>query len=108
MNTRELDTLPATNKWWARQDANRLNLKWEPTYAESQKLKASRVRGCLDLVYGSKGVHINFREKWIAIKVDRPVIRDRRNLQLLESDWEREGIIRRTTAQGVIYRIPRS
>ena len=107
MKTRELDTQPASNKWWAKKDANLLNLRWESTYSESQKLKASRVRGCLDLVYGSRGVHINFREKWIAVKVDRPVIRDRKNLIALENDWESQGILRRDTPQGIIYRIPR-
>jgi len=107
MNTRDLDTQPATNRWWAAKDANRLNLRWEPTYSEQQKIKASRMRGCLDLVYGNRGVHVNFREKWIAVKVDRAIVRDRVNLRLLETDWAQEGIERRDTAQGVIYRIPR-
>lgn len=107
MHTKELDTLPATNKWWARQDARMTDLKWQSTYSEQQKLKASRMRGCLDLVYGSRAIHVNFRQRFIAIKVEGAVVRDRKNLELLRQDWAQQGIVGRETAQGVIYRIPR-
>ena len=108
MYTRDLDTQPSTNRWWARQDANLLNLRWEPTYSERQKTQASQMRGCLELCYGYRDTHINYRERFIAIKVDRPVVRDRIMLRQLESDWAARGVERRTTAQGVIYRIPRA
>lgn len=107
MRSRDLDTRPALNKWWASKDATLTNLKWESTYSESQKLKASRMRGCLDLCYGNHAIYINYREQFIAVKVDRPVVRDRRNLSLLETEWSADGIERRQTAQGLIYRIPR-
>jgi allophanate hydrolase subunit 1 len=108
MYSRDLDTQPATNRWWANRDANRVNLRWEPTYSEAQRVKASQMRGCLDLVYGNRAIHVNYRERFISIKVDRAVVRDRTNLRLLEADWAREGIERRQTAQGIIYRIPRA
>lgn len=107
MYSRDLDSRPAPNAWWARKDANLLNLKWESTYSERQKLKASQMRGCLELCYGYRDTHINYRERFIAVKIDRPVVRDRSMLSLLEKDWTAQGIERRTTAQGVIYRIPR-
>ena len=47
-------------------------------------------------------------ERFVAIKVDRAVVRDRGMLRTLESDWAAEGIERRQTAQGIIYRIPRA
>lgn len=108
MHTRDLETRPAPNAWWARKDANLLNLRWEPTYSERQKTQASQMRGCLELCYGYRDTHINYRERFIAIKVDRAVVRDRRMLALLEQEWTQRGVERRTTAQGVIYRIPRA
>ena len=108
MHTRDLETRPAPNGWWARKDANLLNLRWEPTYSERQKTQASQMRGCLELCYGYRDTHINYRERFIAIKVDRAVVRDRRMLALLEQEWTQRGVERRTTAQGVIYRIPRA
>ena len=108
MYTRDLDTQPATNRWWARRDADLLNLRWEPTYTERQKIKASQMRGCLELCYGYRETHINYRERFIAIKVDRAVVRDRIMLRTLEKEWTDSGVERRTTAQGVIYRIPRA
>lgn len=108
MQYKYLETESAPNKWYARRDARMTDLKWESTYSEQQKLKASRMRGCLGLVYGHREIHVNYRKGFIAIKVDRPVVRDRKNLALLEADWEREGITSRGTAQAMIYRIPRA
>lgn len=107
MQTKELDTQPAYNGWWAARDARMRSYACESTYSEEQKLKASRVKGALDLVYSAREIHVNYREKFISIKVEKPVVRDRKNLKLLEEDWTQDGITRRDTAQGIIYRIPR-
>jgi len=61
----------------------------------------------LELCYSAKRFYINPRGKFITIKIDNPRVKDRRNLDLLESDYELEGITKVTTAQAVIYRIPK-
>jgi hypothetical protein len=61
----------------------------------------------LEMVYNAKGIHINPRGKFIAIKVDQPQVRDRKNLALLEKDYELLSITKVVTEQGVTYRIPK-
>jgi hypothetical protein len=74
-------------------------------FSDAQKLQAERMRLALELCYAAKGFHVNPREKFISIKVDKPQIRDRKQLRLLESDWAEQGIVKIATAQGVTYRV---
>jgi hypothetical protein len=39
--------------------------------------------------------------------VENPRVIDRYNLELLEGDYEKQGITKVVTAQGVTYRIPK-
>ena len=107
MNVRELDTLSAPNKWFAARDARMRNYAMSSLYNEVEKLKAQRIKMGLELVYNSKEIHVNYRAKFIAIKIDNPAVKDRKNLRLLESDYDKQGIVKRKTAQGIIYRIPK-
>ena len=75
-------------------------------FTEKEKIRAERMKLILDLCYYTTGVHINFRKKFVAIKVEAAEQRDRKLLNELESAWEKEGITKHTTAQGIIYRIP--
>ena len=61
----------------------------------------------IEKVYTAKGVHINPRGKFIAIKVDQARVRDRKMLALLEKDYELLSITKVVTEQGVTYRIPK-
>lgn len=61
----------------------------------------------LDLVYANRGIHVNYRQKFITVKVDQARVKDRRNLDLLEQEWEAKGVRKCSSAQGVIYRIAR-
>ena len=108
MNSKELDTKPASNAWWAARDARMRNIAMSSHYSEHQKLQASRMAGALDLVYTNRDIHVNYRQQFITVKVDGARVKDRRNLDLLEADWAELGIKKRVTDQGVIYRIPRA
>jgi hypothetical protein len=61
----------------------------------------------LELCYSARAFYINPRSKFITIKIENPRVRDRANLELLEADYEREGVAKVVTAQAVIYRIPK-
>ena len=107
MNTRELDTQAAPNKWWAARDARMRNFAMSTKYTDAQKVQAERMRLGLGMVYSTaKEIHINFRKRFIAIKIEQPTVRDRKNLALLEADYTRAGIVKKVTAQGIIYEIP--
>ena len=76
-------------------------------FSDAQKLQAERMQLAIDLVYSSRGVHVNYRKTQITIKVDQPRVRDRRMLALLEQDWTGAGVVKRVSDQGINYRIAR-
>ena len=107
MQHKDLDTQAATFKWFAARDARIKSYAQSTSYTEQAKLRAERMRGALELCFVHNEVHVNYRQRFIAIKVDGAEVRRKKDLALLEADWAKEGIIKRTSAQGVIYRIPR-
>jgi hypothetical protein len=107
MQHKDLDTQAAPVKWFAARDARMKSYAQSTGYTEQAKLRAERMRGALELCYIHNEVHVNYRQRFVAIKVDGAEVRRKRDLALLEADWAKEGIIKRTSAQGVIYRIPR-
>ena len=107
MQSKDLDTQSAPNKWWAARDARMRNYANSTLFTEAEKIRAERMRGALELCYMHSGVHVNYRGRFIAVKVDGAEVKRRGDLQLLEADWANEGITKRVSAQGVIYRIPR-
>jgi hypothetical protein len=76
-------------------------------YTEAERVRAERMKLALELCYSAKAVYVNPRGRFITIKIDRPRVVDRANLELLEADYEREGVTKVVTAQAAIYRIPK-
>ena len=108
MRAQELDSKPAGfYAWAAARDAAVRSYAASTKYTQAQKILAERIKLGLEMVYAAAAIHVNFREKFIAIKVDQPCVRDRINLNLLEKDYQAQGITKAESAQGIIYRIPR-
>ncbi len=76
-------------------------------YDPKQKIEADRVKFALELVYWAKEIHVNPRQKFISVKVDKAQIRDKVNLKFLEDEWKTKGYTKHLSPQGVIYRIPK-
>jgi hypothetical protein len=74
-------------------------------YTQAERVRAERMKLGLELCYSARGFYINPREKFIAIKIDNPTVRDRRSLAMLEKQYDQEGIKKIVTNQGVTYRI---
>jgi len=109
MQATELDTKNAG--FYARaaaMDARMRNIKMSSGYTDAQKVQAERMKLGLEMVYSTNEIHINFRLKFITIKLESPLVRDRKNLALLEKDYNRAGITKQISAQGIIYRIKRA
>lgn len=106
MKERELETKSAGYyAFAAARDARmRATAMWSH-YSEAQKVQAERMKLGLELCYSAKGIYINPRNKFIAIKIDKPTVKDRKNLALLEGDYEKAGITKVVSDQGVTYRI---
>lgn len=109
MKAQELDTKSAGYfKFAAMRDARMKSYAASTRYTEAQKIQAERMKLALELVYGAKMFYVTFREKFIVVKVEGAVVKDRKMLGLLEGDYERQGIAKTVTAQAVSYRIAKA
>ena len=108
MKAQELETKSAGYYAYAaaRDASMRATAMWSH-YTDQERVRAERMKLGLEMVYNAKGIYINPRGKFIAIKVDQPQVRDRKTLALLEKDYELLGITKVLTEQGVTYRIPK-
>ena len=108
MKERELETRSAGfYAYAAARDARMRAAAMWSHYTDAERVRAERMKLALELCYSAKKFYINPRGKFITVKVENPKVRDRRSLDLLEGDYEREGITKVVTAQAVIYRIPK-
>jgi hypothetical protein len=108
MKAQELETKSAGYfAYAAARDASMRAIAMWSHYSDKERVRAERMKIGLEMVYNAKGIHINPRGKFIAIKVDQPQVRDRKNLALLEKDYELLAITKVVTEQGVTYRIPK-
>ena len=106
MKAQELETKSAGYfAYAAARDASMRAIAMWSHYTDRERVRAERMKLGLEMVYNAKGVYVNPRGKFIAVKVDRPQVRDRKNLALLEKDYELLGITKVLTEQGVTYRI---
>jgi hypothetical protein len=108
MKAQELETKSAGYyAYAAARDASMRAIAMWSHYTDKERVRAERMKLGLEMVYNAKGIHINPRGKFIAIKVDQPQVRDRKNLALLEKDYELLSITKVVTEQGITYRIPK-
>ena len=92
--------------WAASRDAAIKSYVASTNYTDEQKLRAERVKLGLELVYNNRAVRINYRAKWITLKVEGASVRDRRSLALLEADYVAQGITKRVNLEGdILYKI---
>ncbi len=108
MEAQELETKSAGYyAYAAARDASMRAIAMWSHYTDKERVRAERMKLGLEMVYNAKGIHINPRGKFIAVKVDQPQVRDRKMLALLEKDYELLAITKVVTEQGVTYRIPK-
>jgi hypothetical protein len=91
--------------FFAARDASLKSAVNASRFSDSQKLRAERMKLGLEMVYVAEQVSITNCKKWIRVKVHKAIIKDRKFLSLLESDWALEGITKVHTDQGVIYHV---
>lgn len=108
MKATQLETQVAPNPWWAARDARMRNIANQSRFTQKEQTAAERMKQGLSLVYGHSGIYINYREKFIAIKVSKPVVKDRKTLKLLEADYTLQGITKKESAQGIIYQVKKA
>jgi len=103
---RELNAQAAPAPWAAARDAQQRNAFYRATYTPKQRAKAQSLFDLLDNVYTYDKMYMNFRKKFIAIKIEEGHVKDKeaRDFDLY---IESEGIRKVRTDQGIIFRITR-
>ena len=91
--------------WFAERDARLRSVVNSTTFTDTQKIKAERVKLALELVYRAEKVYIEYRKKFISVKLNKPQVADRKGLVLLDMCYKNEGLEKRITSQGITYRI---
>lgn len=73
-------------------------------YGSEVHLRVERMKVALSEIYGGR-IYEAYNPKRVSIKIDKPVIKDRRWLKIMESDWALEGVTKTQTSTGLLYRL---
>jgi hypothetical protein len=104
MRTLALDTKEAPNKWWAARDARMRNYANSTLYDSATRIRAERMKLVLEMLYAARSVYIAYGRRGVSLKVDRASVRLRKELAAMEADWAVQGVVKKVSDQGVIYR----
>ena len=91
--------------WFAERDARMRSAVNSSLFTDAQKIRAERVKLGLEMVYNGEKFYIEFRKGFISVKVNKPEVRDRKGLALLEMCYKNEGFEKCKTSQGFTYRL---
>ena len=95
------------NKRGAALNAHYRNREMAVTYTREQQCLAQRALDLLDTAYAYANSYINYRKKFMAVKIEGAMKRDRKMAAEAISILEERGYEVVTTAQGIVVRIPR-
>ena len=104
----ELNTVGAGGfSYAAAMDAIRRNGEMRSTYTADQRRQVQSIYDLLDTAYSYRTMYMNFRKKFVSIKLEGARPRDGmfRDVEAMFRDL---GVQRLTSPQGVIYRINRA
>jgi len=107
MKAKFIENSESNNKVFAYLDARMRNAIGWTHYSTQERTRAERMVLGLELVYRAN-IYVNPRKKFITVKLENAEIADRKMLKVLEADYEKEGITKLVSAQGIIYRIPKA
>ena len=105
MKAQNLNTEEASVKWWAARDAHMKSLANATHYSDDDKVRAERMKYLLEAAYDADNIYIAYGKKGISIKVNKAQVKNATMLNEIEQFWEDEGVTKKVSAQGVIYRI---
>ncbi len=94
-------------KWAAHLDAKRKSAEAQTGYSKTQQKEAATVFEAVRVSYIRSKVYLNFRDKFYAVKVQRPSKADQltKDVAKVEKLLEDVGATKVVSAQGIIYRI---
>lgn len=95
------------NKRGAALNAYYRNREMACTYTREQQCLAQRALDLLDTAYAYANSYINYRKRFIAVKLEGALRRDKNMAREAVSILEARGYEVVSTAQGIVVRIPR-
>jgi hypothetical protein len=104
MLTEQKNTQAAPCAWWAAQDARMRSIANKSHWGPSVQLQVERMKMALGELYAGK-IYDAYNKKRVSIKVDRPFVRDLKQLRSMEAYWAEQGVTKTITPQGVLYRV---
>ncbi len=107
LEVKQINTETSRRPWFVKNDVERLNAKWGPTYTARQRSAAQQALDLLDSAYHYQGAYINYRKKFIAVKLDRPIKRNRLYAATADAHFADKGYSKVVSPQGFVVRIPR-
>lgn len=105
MQVTTLDTKATNRPWFAIADAQRRNSNNASFYTPEQRASAQRALDIIDLAYAYKASFINFRQRFIAIKLDQAIAKDKKMVKEVDAILSEKGFTKAISAQGCVYRI---
>jgi hypothetical protein len=103
LNYRDADE----NKRGAALNAHFRNREMAGTYTLGQQCLAQRALDLLDTAYAYANSYINYRKKFIAVKIESAIKRDKKLAEQALSILQERGYEVVATPQGIVVRIPR-
>jgi hypothetical protein len=103
LNYRDADD----NKRGAALNAFYRNREMAGTYTREQQCLAQRALDLLDTAYAYANSYINYRKKFMAVKIEGAMKRDKRLAAEAVSILEGKGYTVVSTPQGIVVRIPK-
>ncbi len=105
MLTKQLDNDEAGKySWAAAQDAIRRNANNKSLYTAEEQRRAVTWRDLLDNVYSYDESFINYRQKFITIKLANARVKNRALLSEVEAILGTYNVVKTITPQGINYR----
>ncbi len=104
MQTKTKQTSAAPCAWWAAQDARMRSIANKSQWPQAVHLTVDKMKVALGELYAGK-IYEAYNKKRVSIKIDRPVVKDRQWLRLLEAEWALKGVTKTVTPQGILYRV---
>jgi len=89
-------------------DAERRNNENASCYSSAERSAANTARDLLDMAYAYKGLHINYRKTFIAVKVDAPLVKDKLTVRAVKDVFKEKGYEVLVSPQGIVVRIKRA
>ena len=107
IKTVRLNSATADLPWQAIKDCERRNRANKKLYTKAQQQLAETTVSMVGIAYHYDNLYVNFRKKFISVKVSGARIRNRADSKLLDNVFGDQGYTKAITPQGVIFRIPR-